>query len=71
MNWSPDELDRLERAITDRVRISLSRRGTEYVVIPRRILTEHPVETLVATHPTTGEDLEFSLDEVEDFSVLR
>lgn len=69
MHWSPAEVDRLERAIVEEARVQLSRRGTEYVVLPREILSEGGREFLVAT-TNTGDDLEFYLDELEYFDVI-
>ena len=70
MNWSPDDLDRLERAITEGGRVQIDRRGTEYVLIPHTLRTEGPTEILIARHPTTGENMEFPLDEIDRFVVL-
>lgn len=69
MNWSPEEVDRLERAIVEGSRVQLSRRGTEYIVIPRAIRSEGSGEILVGT-TNTGDDLSFALDEIESFDVL-
>lgn len=70
MNWTPDTLDRLERAIADGCRIQIYRRGTEYVVLPQTLRNDIGTEVLVATHPGTGERIEFALDEVESFTIL-
>jgi hypothetical protein len=70
MNWGPDELDQLERAITEGARIQISRRGTEYVLLPLSLHSEGATEILVAT-TTMGDDLEFRLNEVDYFHVLR
>lgn len=69
MNWSPSEMERLERAIVEGARIQLSRRGTEYVVVPHALRAEDGGEVLVAT-TYTGDDLTFALDEIEGFDVL-
>lgn len=69
MNWSPDEMERLERAIVEGARIQLSRRGTEYVVVPRTLRPDEGGEVLVAT-TYNGDDLHFALDEIERFDVL-
>jgi hypothetical protein len=70
MKWDPRQIDRLEEAIRDGERIELMRRGTEYSLIPRSLRSEGATEVLVATHTTTGEDLEFRLDEIERWSVF-
>jgi hypothetical protein len=69
MIWNPDALDRLERAIRDGARVHLVRRGTEYSVRPRALRAEGATEVLTATHTTTGEELDFRLDEIEEWSV--
>ncbi|HET7321218.1 MAG TPA: hypothetical protein VFI96_01905 [Longimicrobiaceae bacterium] len=69
MTWSPEELDRLERAIVDGDRVRLVRRGTEFVVVPREIRPEGGGDVLFAT--TTQGERTFALDEIEEFEVLR
>lgn len=69
MNWSPEEVDRLERAIVEGSRVQLSRRGTEYVVVPREIQSEGSAEILIGT-TNAGDDLRFALDEIDSFDVL-
>jgi hypothetical protein len=70
MDWSPDEMDRLERAILEGTRIQLTRRGTEYVVVPREIRSSGPVDSLVGL-TSTGDELTFPLPEVDLFIVLE
>lgn len=67
---SHTQYDRLERAIIDGDRISLYRRGTEYVVIPVALKTVDGREAIMATHPTTGERMTFSLGEIDRFEVV-
>lgn len=69
MDWSPDEIDRLERAIVDGSRVQLTRRGTEYVVMPMQIRATGPVDELVGK-TSTGDQLTFTLPEVDEFVVL-
>ena len=70
MNWTPDALDRLERAMAEGGRVQLRRRGTEMVLLPRRLRHDYGGEVLVARHLGTGEAVEVPLDEVEWFAVL-
>ncbi|HET6764647.1 MAG TPA: hypothetical protein VFH27_13275 [Longimicrobiaceae bacterium] len=70
MTWSPNRLDRLERAISDGSRVQVSRRGTEYVVVPRGLHAEYGSEVLTATHPNTGDEIEFRLDEIDWFDII-
>lgn len=69
MNWSPEEMDRLERAIVEGARVQLSRRGTVYVVRPLEIRAQGPQEELVA-RTNTGDRMSFALDEIDRFDVL-
>ena len=66
-----DEYDALERAIIDRRRIAVYRRGTEFVVVPDRLRMQSGRELIETRHPTTGEALEFYIDEVDDIQVIR
>jgi hypothetical protein len=68
MDWSPDDMERLERAIVERNRVQLTRRGTEYVVLPQEIRAS-PVDTLVGL-TSTGDELNFTLTEIDQFVVL-
>jgi hypothetical protein len=70
VNWSPDDYDRLERAIAERTRIQLVRRGTELVIVPERLRTDFGEEVLTTRHPVTGDRLEVPLDEVDRFDVV-
>lgn len=70
MNWTPEAMDRLERAVAEGSRVRLLRRGTEYVVLPRDLRDDYGSEVLTATHLGTGDAMEFRLDEVEGFAVV-
>ena len=70
MNWTPDALDRLERAMAEGGRVRLRRRGTEMVLLPRRLRHDYGGEVLLAQHLGTGDAVEVPLDEVEFFAVL-
>jgi hypothetical protein len=65
------QYDALERAVTDGRRVAVFRRGTEYVVVPRRIRIAGGREALEAVHPTTGDRITFWLDEVDSIEVVR
>jgi hypothetical protein len=67
---TPDALDALERAVRERRRVALSRRGTEYVVVAERLEVEDRDETLRARLPMTGELMSFRLRELDTFAVL-
>ncbi|HET7295593.1 MAG TPA: hypothetical protein VFI66_00530 [Gemmatimonadales bacterium] len=67
---TPDALDALERAVRERRRVALRRRGTEYVVVAERLDTAGRDEALQGRLPMTGELLAFQLRELESFAVL-
>ena len=64
------QYDALERAITDGRRLSVWRRGTEYVVIVDRFRLTEGREALEAHHPTTGDRLTLYVDELEGIEVV-
>jgi hypothetical protein len=68
---SSTQYDALERAIVDRQRIAVMRRGTEYIVIPTSIGLRGGRETIEAVHPTTGDRLTLVIEELEEIEVVR
>jgi hypothetical protein len=69
--FSPAQYDALERAITDRRRIAVYRRGTEYILIPTALRLTGGREEVEAVHPTTGDRMKLYVDEVDSFEVVR
>ena len=69
MKWSPDAVDRLERAIVEGARVQIWRRGTEYMVVPRLIRSRGSDDELVGT-TNTGDELAFPFEEIEDYEVV-
>jgi transcriptional antiterminator Rof (Rho-off) len=65
-----DQYDELERAITNKTRIAVMRHGTEYVVVPSRLILERGREALQVWHPS-GRTMTLYLDELESFEVVR
>jgi uncharacterized protein with PhoU and TrkA domain len=70
LRWTSDRMDQLERAARDGRRVAVSRRGTEYVVVARRVTTSPEGDVLVGWLPMTGEELTFRLGELDSFQVL-
>jgi hypothetical protein len=68
--FNHEQYDALERAVADRRRIAISRRGTEYIVIPHRITQRGGREIVETRNPTTGDRQTFFLDEVDGFDVV-
>ena len=69
--WTHEQYDILEGAITSGNRIAAYRRGTEYVVIPTRLRVIKGREAVDATHPTTGDGITIYLDEIDSFELVR
>lgn len=65
------QYDALERAIVDAQRITIFRRGTEFIVIPVRLVMRGGQEAILARHPTTGGPLEILLHETDSIEVVR
>jgi hypothetical protein len=64
------QYDALERAIVEGQRISVYRRGTEFVVVPLRLGLTSGRERIESRHPTTGEPLDFYIDELDRIEVV-
>jgi hypothetical protein len=64
------QYDALERAIADRKRLSVWRRGNEYVIVVDRLRVTGGREALEAHHPTTGDKLVLYVDELEGIEVV-
>ena len=62
--------DALERAVRERRRVALQRRGTEYVVVAERLETSGRDDVLAGRLPMTGELITFRLCDLESFAVL-
>ena len=71
MELTVKQYDALERAITHGHRISVFRRGTEFMVIPERIVVRGRRECIEARHPTTGDHLSIWVDEVDAVEVVE
>ena len=65
-----EQYDALERAIIDKRRIVVYRKGTEFIVTPERFRTIAGREVVDAAHPTTGEPISFYVDELDAIEVV-
>jgi hypothetical protein len=70
VQWTPERMEQLERATREGRRVVLRRRGTEYVVVARRIFLAGQRDALIGLVPMTGEELRFILEELDEFQVL-
>ena len=64
------QYEALESAVTHSRRVSVYRRGTEYLGIPQKIWQDGRREAVSILHPTTGELITVYLDEIEHLDVL-
>lgn len=71
MQLSVKQYDALERAITDGSRVAVLRRGSEFLVIPERLVLRNSRECIEARHPSTGDHLTLSVDEVDAMEIVR
>lgn len=70
MELTNAQWDALERAIVKGSRISVYRRGTEFVIVPLAIRMVDGREAIAARNPKTGDDLELFVDEIERIEVV-
>lgn len=64
------QYDRIERAVVRGDRIAVYRRGTEYIVVPLALRVRNGREVIEARNPTTGDDLNLYIDEIESIEVV-
>ncbi|MGH7515993.1 MAG: hypothetical protein ACREOC_00780 [Gemmatimonadales bacterium] len=71
MRWSADRMDQLEHAARRGLRVALeTRRGTEYIVVARRVTVGAKGDTLIGLLPMTGEEVTFPLHDIAAFQVI-
>jgi hypothetical protein len=63
-------MDQLENAVRRGLRVALSRRGTEYIVVALRITMVGRQEALIGRLPMTGDELPFLLGDIDHFQVI-
>ena len=60
-----EQYNRLEAALSGARRIRITRRGTEYVLVPLALRTQDRREVIDTKNPTTGDSMTLFLDEVD------
>ncbi len=68
---SVKQYDALERAVVDKRRIMVMRRGSEFLIIPERLTLIKGREAILARHPSTGAALTIFLDEADALEVVK
>jgi uncharacterized protein with PhoU and TrkA domain len=71
LRWTTDRMDQLEHAARNGLRVALSRRGTEYIVVALRVTSVDQHEALIGRLPMTGENLTFRLGDIDSFQVIE
>lgn len=70
LRWTAERMDQLERAARQGLRVALSRRGTEYIVVAVRVSSVGRDEAFIGRLPMTGENLTFRLNDIDSFQVI-
>jgi hypothetical protein len=65
------QYDDLERAVRDGKKVSVMRRGTEYIIVPLALKLRSGKEALEAQNPTTGDSMVIFVDDIESFFIIR
>jgi hypothetical protein len=65
-----EQYNRLERAVSRSERITVSRKGSEYIFVPLAMRVQNGREVIDARNPTTGDALTIYLDEVDSLEAL-
>ncbi len=68
--WTPERMEQLESAVQRRKRVSLRRRGNEYVVVASSLCQSRGRDALAAYLAMTGEEMVFVLGDLDHFQVL-
>jgi hypothetical protein len=71
MSFSPADYDLLERAVAREQRIAVTRRGVEWIIIAQSLEVRAGREVLLARHPSTGDPMTFTIDDIQRIEVVR
>lgn len=70
MQLTTKQYNLLERAVTERMRIAVYRRGSEFVVRAESLGLRAGREALETVQPTTGDRMTLYLDEIDGFEIV-
>jgi hypothetical protein len=68
--WSPERLDQLENAVRRGLRIGVTRRGNEFIVVATRMTSVANKDAVAGILPMTNEEMVFPLDDIEGLVIL-
>lgn len=70
MRLNTMQYDALEAAVRDERRVVVVRRGTEFIIVPARLRQVKGRDAIEAMHPTTGDTMQFILDDLDTLEVV-
>lgn len=70
MQLTTKQYNLLERAVNERMRIAVYRRGSEFVVRAESLGLRAGREAIETVQPTTGDRMTLFLDEIDGFEVV-
>lgn len=70
MQLTTKQYNLLERAVAERMRIAVYRRGSEFVVRAESLGLRAGREAIETVQPTTGDRMTLYLDEIDGFEVV-
>ena len=68
--WTPERMEQLEHAVQNRRRVTLRRRGNEYVVVATGLKQARGRDALAGYLAMTGDEMLFVLADLDHFQVL-
>jgi uncharacterized protein with PhoU and TrkA domain len=68
--WSPERLDQLESAVRRGLRIAVTRRGNEFIVVATRMTSVHNRDAVAGILPMTNEEMVFPLEDIEALTIF-
>jgi uncharacterized protein with PhoU and TrkA domain len=71
LRWTAERMDQLENAARKGMRVAVTRRGTEYIVVAVKVTSVGRHEALIGRLPMTGEELTFRLEDIDGFQVIE
>jgi len=69
--WTPERMEQLEYAVQTRKRVTLRRRGNEYVVVASALTQSRGRDAFTGYLAMTGEEMTFILGDLDHFQVLE
>ena len=68
--WTHERMEQLEHAVQKRKRVSVRRRGNEYIVVASSLTHSRGREAFTGYLAMTGDEVTFVLDQLDHFQVI-